>query len=201
MATPAEFTWDARTGQYRRANGRFVTRAEIRAAIDQALQAETRRARSLTAQLRDGTITLEQWRLDMRQLIKTVHLFDAAAAKGGWAQLTQADYGRVGQIVRSEYHYLEQRALAIASGKTPLDGRLQMYAQMYAQAGRQTYHAVERTVMLDAGFTQERNVLHPAEHCQGCLRETARGWVPIGALVPITQRDCLRNDQCSLEYR
>jgi hypothetical protein len=114
--------------------------------------------------------------------------------------MTPADYGRIGQIVRGEYGYLEKFAERIANGQQPLNGNLENYAQMYAEAGRGTYHQVERTVMADAGFTREFNILHPAEHCVGCLGETARGKVPIGALLPVGGRTCRRRCRCTLGY-
>lgn len=200
MPSKPSYTWSAAAQQYRAKNGRFVPRAEIRAVIDGALARESASARTLALALRNGDISLESWRLQMRTMIKNVHLYNAAAAKGGWAQLTQADYGRVGQIVRSEYGFLEQLARGISNETIPLDGSFVARAQMYAQAGRETYHQTQRASMKSAGFRFELNVLHAAEHCGLCLSETARGWVPIGELIPIGQRTCLRNDRCSLSF-
>lgn len=195
------YRWNARAQQYVAANGRFVSRATIRNLIDQALEREVRNARDLAIGLRNGDISLEAWRASMRDIIKSTHLYSAAAAKGGWAQLTAADYGRVGQIIRGEYQFLENFAAGIANGSIPLDGRVVARAQMYAEAGRDTYHQVERAGMQSTGRTMERNILHPADHCGQCLGETARGWVPIGVLIPIGRRTCLRRCRCSLDYQ
>lgn len=195
-----DFGWNPRAGQYVRPNGQFVPRAEVRRAIDTSIRAEEAVARSLADDLRTGRITLETWRTEMREMIKAVHVYSAAAAKGGWAQMTPADYGRVGQIVRGEYGFLEAFARKIATGKMPLDGRIQGYALQYALAGRDTYHMTERATMTAAGFRFELNVLHPADHCEMCLDETARGRVPIGSLIPIGRRTCRRFCKCSLSY-
>lgn len=139
----------------------------------------------------------------MRDAIKNIHLYSAAIAKGGWAQLTQADFGRVGKIVRSEYKYLERLASGIGDGSIPLDGRFKDRSSQYAEAGRDTYHEIERATMRAAGYTLESNVLHPAEHCTGagsCVEQTARGKVRIGQLIPIGRRRCLRKCRCSLAY-
>lgn len=200
MPSSPRFAWSAAAQQYRRSNGRFVSRAEVRAVIDSALARESATTRMLALALRNGNVSLEAWRLSMRDMIKNVHLYDAAAAKGGWAQLKQSDYGRVGQIVRSEYAYLESLARGISSGTIALDGSFVQRANMYAQAGRETFHQVQRASMEEAGFQFERNILHAAEHCGGCLGETARGWVRIGTLIPIGQRTCLRNDRCGIEF-
>jgi hypothetical protein len=33
------------------------------------------------------------------------------------------------------------------------------------------------------------------------LSEAERGYVPIGTLIPIGERDCLGNDKCSMLFR
>jgi hypothetical protein len=194
------YTWDPSTGQYRSASGRFVSRTKVRAYIDKVLDREMRNAKELALSLRNGDLSLEAWRASMRDMIKSVHLYDAAAAKGGWGQLTADDYGRIGAIVKKEYQFLERLANGISTGKIPLDGRVVQRAQMYAEAGRDTYHQVERATMVKAGFRVERNILHSADHCGDCVGETARGYVPIGRLIPIGRRQCLRRCRCSLAY-
>lgn len=197
MAKANPYKWSPATGQYVGPGGRFVARSTVRAAIDLALDAEKARALLLSQKLRNGTISLDAWRAEMREMIKTVHLYDAAIARGGFAQMTAADYGRVGQIVRLEYGWLERFAVDLASGRQPLDGRFLRRAQDYAEAGRATYHATETATMRNAGFRYEWNILHPADHCIGCLGETSRGRVPIGALIPIGSRDCRRKCKCT----
>lgn len=195
------YRWSEKAGQYVRRNGRFVPRSEVRRAIDTALLAEQKRTRTLARDLRAGRITLGKWRTEMRDVIKTVHVYSAAASKGGWAQLTQADYGRIGQIVRGEYGHLERFARQISRGDPRAKGgRLDARAMQYAEAGRDTYHQTERAVARAVGYRFERNLLHPADHCAGCLGETARGRVRIGELIPIGRRNCLRRCRCSLAF-
>jgi hypothetical protein len=194
------FKWSPKTGQYVRPNGRFVARKDVRAAIDVALEVEKGRALLLSQELRNGTISLTTWRSEMRAMIKNVHLYDAAIAKGGFAQMTPADYGRVGQIVREQYGFLERFAGQLARGEQALDGRFTERAKMYAEAGRKTYHQTERAVMRAAGFTREWNILHPADHCAGCLAATAMGKVPIGTLPAIGARDCRTRCRCTLGF-
>lgn len=195
------FRWSEKAGQYVRRNGRFVPRSEVRRALDTALRAEQKRTQRLARDLRAGRVTLTQWRTEMRDVIKNVHVYSAASAQGGWAQLSQADYGRIGQIVRGEYGHLERFARQISRGDPRAKGgRLDARAMQYAEAGRDTYHQTERATALGVGYRFERNVLHPADHCGGCLGETARGRVRIGQLIPIGRRDCRRKCRCSLAF-
>lgn len=47
----------------------------------------------------------------------------------------------------------------------------------------------------------ERNVLSAGENCNGCIAEDARGWVPLGDLIPIFHRfPCREHCHCHLEF-
>lgn len=194
------FAWDARAKQYRAPNGQFVSRAEIRRVLQQTVSQRSQRMTALSDQLRAGEVSGETWYVEMRQLVKDVHLYNAAAAKGGWAQLGPQDYGRVGRLVREQYKYLNRLADQISKG-LPLDGRFIQRAKLYAKAASRTFWALFTTVMREADATEEHNVLGFAEHCADCLGETARGWVPLGELVPVGARACLGNCECYIEYR
>lgn len=204
----APFTWNEAAGQYIGRDGRFVSRREIREAIDASIRNSQRTLRTLAESLRSGQITLAEFQTSMIREVKSAALSHAAAAKGGWAQMTQADYGRVGRFLRQgignqqgQYEYLARFIEDIESGRQPLNGAFLRRAEMYAQGGRTLYHEVERREMGKLGFDQERSVLSGAEHCPGCISEAQRRWVAIGEIVPIGQRDCKSNDRCRIIYR
>lgn len=196
----SRYRWNEASGRYITANGRFVPQASVRRALDGALQRAQTRFVGIANDLRESRISLTEWERRMREAVKDVHLYSAAAARGGWAQMSAADFGRVGRIVRDQYTFLNRFAADIASG-APLDGRFLQRVELYAQSGRRTFHLTERFLARARGMTEERSVLHPAEHCAVCVAEAARGWVPIGQLIPIGERTCLSRDQCSLEFR
>src|SRR3954468_3571438 len=102
MSAPT-LTWDSYLGRYRYASGRLVSKLEVRSAIDRDLQRLSLDVSRLAGDLRGGRISLEGWRAEMKEIVKHVHMGQAAIAKGGRAQMGPADYGRVGQIVREEY--------------------------------------------------------------------------------------------------
>ena len=64
-----------------------------------------------------------------------------------------------------------------------------------------TYQTERDEAHARAGFDEVRSRLTIAEHCQGCVDEADRGWVPISTIVPIGQRTCKMNDRCFLEFR
>lgn len=200
---PSRFRWNAAAGRYIAPSGRFLSQGAVRAALDGAIETQRRRIRELAEQLRTRKISLRRWTIEMRTAIKTVHLTSAALATGGWAQMAPADYGRAGRVIRDQYAYLERFARQMRAG-LPLDGRFLSRTDLYVEAGRGTYHAVERAERRARGLTHERNVLHPADHCTGagsCVEQTDRDWVEIGELLPIGQRLCRARCRCTLEYR
>lgn len=194
------YTWDQASFSYRGARGRYVSAKDVRHALDDALDAAGKRMRAHGEALREGRISLAEWQTRMARDIKSVHLYSAAAAKGGWAQMTPADYGRAGQKIRAQYEFLRKRAAAVASGRTPL-GSVPWISALYAQPARGTYHAAEAREMGLRGFTEERNVRDARDSCPGCLAQTDRDWVPLGELVPVGQRDCKGSCRCLITYR
>lgn len=195
------YRWDPATAQYRAPNGRFVSRGAVRGALDRAITSEAKHMLDMLQQLRLGQLSLDGWYAGMRQSIKLVHLWAAAAASGGWAQLDASDYGRVGQIIRFHYDRLARFAEQLAN-RLPIDGRAVIRVGMYAKAARKTYHDIELVLTQEAGFTEERNILDPAaESCAECLDLASLGWVPIGTMPRPGNRLCLTNCACTLEYR
>lgn len=197
------YRWDPALARYRDRAGRIVSRADVRRDIDTAIRNTDNEARALADQYRKGEITLGRWEREMRTLVKNTHMLNAAAAKGGWDQLTQSDYGRVGQIVREEYNHLDGFAGELAAGFQRTDGTMNSRAQLYARAGRGTYEKTSRAVAQASGAQLCKSITHPADHCSECLEQEALGWQPIdsGLIVPPGERICRSNCKCTLSYR
>lgn len=202
LTNSTRYAWNDKAGQYVDSkSGRFVPRSAVRDDLDRVLDGITAKMDLNSQALLNGAINLDQWQLEMMSLTKRAHLVSAASQRGGWAQLTQADFGRVGQIVRREYGYLRNFAEQIASGKQPLDGNIGRRARMYGQQARNTFYAFQKVEMERRGFDEERSVLNPADHCEECKSEERKGFQTIGSMVPIGQRICRSNCKCSVEYR
>ena len=170
------------------------------AGLDAAVSAEAVTMLNNLKALAAGTLSLDAWHLAMRQSVKLVHLWAPAAAKGGWAQLDATDYGRVGATVLFHYRRLQAFALQISLG-LPLDGRAAWRVRMYAQAARQTFHAIELGVVRGAGYRFEANVInHASESCSECVQLTDLGIQPIGSLKRPGSRLCLTGCTCYLEF-
>jgi hypothetical protein len=200
MPIISRYRWNANSRRYIGPDGRFVPASTIRDEVDEALDAARKRAQTTAQLFRERAISVDVWRDEMRQIIKEIHLYSASAAEGGWAQLSPSDYGRVGRIVRDEYAWLERFAGEIEDGLT-LDGRFLARVELYTEAGRMTYHLIERASMEESGMTEELSMLNPADHCGECIGEAAADWSPIGTRIPIGRRECGRRCKCQMSYR
>ncbi len=201
---PGGFTWNPVAKRYIAPSGQFVGRDKVRGALDEALRKNGLRVRELSNELRSGSISLDTWAAEMRAAVKDANLFSAAAARGGWAQLTPADLGRVGAAVQKQYAYLDRFVGEIDAGAVRLDGAFLHRAVSYTQSGRPLYEQIVTDAAIAGGYTEERNVLGIADHCTGlgsCVGESARGVVAIGALIPIGSRNCRGNCRCYIERR
>lgn len=197
MAMPRPLRWNGL--RYRDPDtGRYLSRTTVRRALEQSLANLVRRTDALADDLRAGRISLNTWREEMRLTIKQTQMAAAEVANGGRAQMTQADYGRVGQQVRRQYEYLENWVREIQNG-SPIDGRIEGRARQYLRAARSSFLALEGERMNERGYFA-RNVLSPAEHCAECLAETAKGLVPISHLTLPGHRTCRGNCKCFLLY-
>lgn len=198
---PNPWRWSERARRYRSPNGRFLSARDVRTAIDTALQSAQTRVTALSEQLRQRAITLGEWEARMRGELKAIHVYSGLLAKGGRSQLSPAETGRIGATLKEQYSLLRSFADQIQSGVQPLDGRYVRRAQMYAQSGRVTLEQVRSRDLLNAGFTEVRSRLTPADHCAECVAEDAKGWQSVGEFTPLGARQCLTNCRCIVERR
>lgn len=199
---PGGFVWSSDLARYRDARtGRIVSTQQVRRAMDLSIEEYKGLARSLADQLRAGDISLRTWESEMRVVVKDAQLLGAASARGGWAQLDQQALGRAGREIRDQYAFLDKFATQIMTGDQKLDGSLANRAVMYVESSRGAYEREREAQERLAGFDQERSIRHASDSCEGCIREERRGWVAIGELVPIGDRNCLTRCRCDIERR
>jgi hypothetical protein len=202
MPKRKQYEWSGKAARYRDPiTGRFITRNQVRGWVDKLVDASQRRLAIAADDLRQGKTTVAQWQSIMRDEIKQTQLATEALVRGGWEQMTARDFGRVGARVREQFKYLDGFTRDLLNDRQTTDGRFIQRAKSYAAAARVNFHESQTDQLSELGYSEERNVLHPAEHCLDCLDQAALGWVPIGTLTPIGSRQCRVNDRCSVEYR
>jgi len=186
---------------------RAVPWAEVSRRLYDTLDDLEEQAAELAWHLRDGRINLQRYEAEMMRLIKRSHLVNSTLAKGGWDQMTPADYGRVGGYVRRQYEYFRNRVRAIKGGTQPVDGRLENVSRQYVRMARRSFSKTLGEEMALRGYDQERRVVSKfADHCRtkqrpGCRDLAALGWRPIGTLPLIGEAQCLGGCRCVFHYR
>lgn len=154
--------------------------------------------RSTTEMLRDGEIDTAAWHSMMAEEVKLAHTTAAAAAFPDHDELPEDDAQELAGLIQTQLEFLHAWAQELQSNPQSASP---VRATMYAGALRGTHaHFINRHAR-SQGFTHERRVLHPAEHCSGCVALAAQGWQPIGTLPPIGSQQCLTNCKCRFEYR
>lgn len=195
----ADFTFGA-DGLYRDAAGRAVSDARVRAAVDAIADGAASRMAASAQALLDGTLSLAAFQADLMRTIKTAHVAAAVIGGGGAASMTPTDWLFSARAIKEQYAYARAFAEAVADGSQPLDGTLRSRAAQYGHAAR-THYKNEQARMMEGRGMRCRNVLHASESCAGCRAESAKGWVPVGALVPIGSRSpCQSRCRCSITY-
>ncbi len=197
------FGWNAAAHQYYSLDsGRFVPRSAIRDGLESLIDASAIRMNNLAEKLQAGSISLADWQMGMMQQIKAANIASAALANGGWAQMTQSNWGATGQMIREQYDYLRNFATQIANGEQPLDGRFLVRSDMYGDAANGTYSEMERRSMAEDGYDEGRRILESgADHCDDCEQYASEGWMPIEDIPAIGDSACVTRCRCTIEYR
>lgn len=206
-----QFGFDDRTGRYFYTSGPkkgdFVSFNDVRSALDDYLNKQTAKVQSLGEQLRNREISIAKWQRETERTLAKIHVASGALAKGGWHRMTQADYGRIGQLVKQEVGGVKGvhkglRGLAKQiENDLPLDGRFMNRLRLYAEAGRHTYHILQTREMRERGYGEEKSVRHASDSCEECLALEALGWQPIGTIAEPGDRICNRNCRCAKIFR
>lgn len=189
-----ELRWDKQANRYRASNGQFVARSAVVDSVQSVVDDTRRKVQALSQAYADGKITLLDWQIGMKDTLKAAHTLSAGIAMGGKANMTPADWGRVGQMIRVQYEALNRFALELEQGKSMHLGR----ADQYAKAVRMTFINAER---LNRPFQQlARWVRTKHESCAGCLEQAARGVQLLAAFPAIGSQQCRMNCGCHLAF-
>jgi hypothetical protein len=150
----------------------------------------------LTEQLRDGRISLPEWAIRFRQEIKAGHSLTYTLARGGRAQMSAADWGRVGRLTRFHLGALDRYTSQLANGGLINFGRV----RMYAAAIRNTFENAGRSIrLLDEQMPWARWIRTADESCPGCLAQASMPPRRLEDIPPIGSQECAANCRCYLE--
>jgi len=183
--------------------GVFVSSAKISEGLEAMMDASAVNMNALTQSLMDSVISLKDWQSGMMTEIKNTNVASAALANGGWGNMTSADWGYAGSLIKEQYKFLDNYAKEIANGTQALDGRMLVRSDLYADAANGTFWNMTSRSMLQDGYDQARRVLvaKDGNNCDGCIEAAAEGWVPVDEVLPIGDAECQVRCRCEIEFR
>ena len=214
--TGSRFRWDRPTLQFARGN-KAVSRATVKAAADAVIgKAELKAGkligdptgaafRMMDAALRmgQGKMSLAEWAVSHDQQIKYLHATEAALGRGGFAEMTTANWQSVSDRVANQYGYSRAFAEDVARGRYGVPGSMDFRedallnrANAYANAGRTVYENTLKDAHKDSGFGFARRILAAVNHCDSCAEVAAHGWYPIDEYPEIGTDSCFSNCWC-----
>lgn len=190
----------ADTMSYATATG-VLTASYLRREFARSLRQTRLYMRDLGRRYVSGDIDLSEFQ---RQAEKEIEdgIWDAALLLvGPLIYSLSAMLNTILELIRRQKEWLARLVADILSGRQAVDGTLLRRIAMYSGSGWSALQELSRQLAYMSGKREERNILGIAEHCAGCVVETGKGWVPIGTLVPVGERDCLSNCMCEIEFR
>lgn len=131
--------WDDGSHRYRDAEtGRYISFRQIVELRDTYIERSMGGVNNLASRISTGDINVQQWVLEMRTAIKDAYISEYMLARGGIDAMTQSDWGRLGQMIRGQYGYLQNFATDIQNGKLSVE-QVAMRARMYMDSATQAY--------------------------------------------------------------
>jgi hypothetical protein len=131
----ANWNWDPAIARYRDDTGKFVSHATTVAWRDQAVDAAKAKATAAASNLARGAITPEEFRTEMKAVIKTSYGAQYVFGRGGMKAMTAKDWGKLGAEVKRQLGFLDGFINAIndkaVSGTTFSEDYLRNRAGMY----------------------------------------------------------------------
>lgn len=205
-----KFVWDIQKRQYKLLNGKYIDPLMLRnRAIEPFLQNMKLVMRGVSQQLRDKSISLQEWQKQTTDLIKYSQIAAALAANGGVENTSPADYKTIAAFILALFVFHLIFATDIESGAQKLNGLLLTRTDLYATAGRDAYEEMRRYGMkIYTPVKYERRILKPgANHCttvddwDGCIELAAMGWQRLGVLPRLMDTPCRTNCLCTWDFK
>jgi hypothetical protein len=104
----------------------------------------------LSEKVFSGELTIGAWEEKMRAELRQLHSSAAAIVKGGWDQMTSADWGRLGTPLREQYKYLHGFANTIAEQAETISLKaIQARARMYGRATGNTAALIQAGAVIE----------------------------------------------------
>lgn len=168
------------------ATGRYVGSGQIEDLLRGFVKGSETRLELYGMQYANGQLSGREFYELMSREVKVVTNANTALARGGWGQVSQADWGRNGYLMRSEYERIRQLVADKEAGLIT-NAQLIQRSGLYANTAYGRYWEIETEQRAAQGFQGEQvKTVGDDRVCPECLGAEARGVQPLGTFtVPL----------------
>lgn len=148
--------------------GRIMSYATLREQVNIMITESNDVALTLSALVKEGNISLNDWYAAMRQEIKDNYITQYLAGRGGLERMTYSDWGSVGGMIKEQYGYLSNFYNDIATQDLSV-GEIYNRARMYLNSSREAFSRASYREAVDRGYMMHKWVRNPSkENCEDC---------------------------------
>lgn len=170
------WTWDDRSNRYREtATGRFIGISQMYDMRSVYLEAQKTRTDEIARNYLENNISLTDYYDQNKAIIKESYTAMYELGVGGRNMMTQADWGRVGGILREQYRYYDNLVMQVKNGEISMaqaSARMKMYINS-------AHEALWRAIGHSLGIQLPA---YPGDGSTQCLVNCQCSWniVPVG---------------------
>lgn len=162
MADP-RWIWDGKSKRYRdETTGRYLAKSTVQGIRDRVTTEAGIQARELGGQVVRGEITIADFRQQMRDLIRNVHVAEYVFGRGGLNAMTPSDFGRIGGDLAGQYRFLDGFVRDLELGALS-EAQAGARAAQYMNAGHRAYEQGHAS----AWDVESHLPVYPGEDCLG----------------------------------
>lgn len=173
--------WDPNVLRYRDEQGRFLAHDRVLELLSQSIASTVDLTGMLASYVSSGALSVTDWQSVFRESIKREYIRQYLAGVGGRAQMTQADWGSIGRMLRDQYAWLKDFAKEVAAGKMS-ESQIRARMAMYINSAREAHEKSNGKVAVKWGADEVSWILSPLiENCNTCEERSRMGWQPIAA--------------------
>lgn len=199
----SRYTWNRAALQFQRGSTP-VARVTIKAAADAVSKEAQFKLMDAALRMGQGKLEIAAWIVEHDTAVKMLHGAESALARGGFAEMTGADWIAASDRVTPHLEASAGFHSDVRAGRYGVPGATDFReagalhrASQYANVGRYTY---ENTLTENArdrlGHTHARRILAAVSHCESCADVAAQGWVPMDEYPEIGTDDCGPSCHC-----
>lgn len=181
-----------------------VSRLAVRAEINKLTDHVAKEAAKIATRLQKKTISLIEFEIQMRDLLRSAHIIAASVGKGGRERMTQADWRRVGAKIKWQNGYLQKFARKIGRGSVSeiaTASRAKSYASSIFVSFSNTFQKAQMEFVKGGSNPMQcRLITNSEEGCEECAADEAQGWISVDDMGEIGSRICGDFCKCDIEF-